>query len=383
MRNPILAIAAVCVLGGPEASAQTEGGPPPANVRLEPVQMRLVQPRREVTGELRAVRQSTVASRAAGLVVALAVEAGDRVEAGAVLARLDDALAKAAADEARGRLEAQLAQVQAREAGFVKAQRDYDRLLAIGEAASEKELLDARSEVVIAEANLTAARATAAADRAALDRALQDLEDLTIVAPYAGVITDKMTEIGEWIGVGDAVVGILDLRTLDAWLNVPESLLAPLRSQGGSAQIRVRATGRVYEGAVSAVVPRADELTRLFPVRVRLTNEDGAMSPGMSIVGLIPTGERRRMLTLPKDAVLTRETGTFVYFDAGGVAQPATVQVRFAVGDRVVVDSDALGPGARVVVEGNERLFPGQPIAPAQPGPGAISERPAGPGGAG
>ena len=371
-----ISLVLVTLGGSGSALAQSQADPHSVRVVVERAELRLVQPRREVTGEVRAVRESTVASREAGLVVSLAVEAGQRVERGAVLARLDDALAKADVDEARARHDASLAAVEAREAGVVRAQRDFDRLLALGESASEKEVLDARSDLVIGEANLAAARAAAAADTAALNRALQRLDDLTITAPFTGVVTRKATEVGEWVGTGDALVDLLDLGMLDAWLNVPESLLAPLQSAGGVAQIRVRATGRVYEGRVSAVVPRADELARLFPVRVRIKNKDGALKPGMSIVGLAPTGQQREMLTVPKDAVLTRDTGTFVYFNAGGVSAPATVRVLFAVGDRLVVDAPSLTPGAEVVVEGNERLFPGLPlrIEPARDG-AAVSER--------
>lgn len=82
----------------------------------------------------------------------------------------------------------------------------------------------------------------------------------------------------------------------------------------------------------------------------------------MTVVGLVPTGEPKEAMTISKDAVLRNETGNFVYFDGGGVAAIAPIRVEYAVGDRVVVQSDVLRPGMQVIVEGNERLFPSQPL---------------------
>ena len=360
-----LIVFAVVLSAGAAALAQGHGGPPAKRVVVDRARMEMVEPRREVTGELRAVRESTVASKQSGRVVAVEVEEGDSVDAGAALVRLDDALERIEVERALARRQSAQSGVHVAEATLERAQRDAKRIVAVGDAATEKERLDAQSDAQIAQARLAGARADALAALADLEQARQRRADMTIVAPYAGVVTRKRTEVGEWVGAGDATVDLIDLSVVDAWLNVPEMLLPKLQASGATAQVRVRATGRVYEGAISAIVPEADELARLFPVRVRLDNPDGALRPGMSIVGLAPTGERREMLTVHKDAVLVGETGSFVYYDAGGVSAVARVRVLFAVGDRVVVDAPDLPPDAPVVVEGNERLFPGQPIITA------------------
>ncbi len=351
-----------CALVSAPVSAWAQNGPPASRVVVDRVLSERVEPRREVTGELRAVREGAVASKQGGRVVAMLVEAGDRVEAGAVLVRLDDALDRIEIERASARAASAEAIVRAREAGLERAQRDEQRILALGESASDKEIVDARSDVIIAAANLAAARADALAAVAELDRAKQLADEMTITAPFPGVVTAKRTEIGEWVGAGDSVVDLVDLRVLDAWLSVPEALLQPLRTSGAPAQIRVRATGAVHEGEIAGVIPKADELARLVPVRVRIKNDDGSLIPGLSIVGLAPTGERRMMPTVHKDAILVSETGSFVYFEAVGVAAAARVRVLFAVGQRVVVESADLPPDADVIVEGNERLFPGSAV---------------------
>jgi RND family efflux transporter MFP subunit len=344
------------------AFAQPSGGPPPANVVVDQSRRDVIEPRREVTGELRAVRRSTLASQQSGLVASIDVEEGQHVEQGVELIRLDDTYATIEVAESESRLVAARAVVEAREAQLVRANRDLESIQSLGDSATEKEILDARSDVIISEAQLAQARADVLAAEAALQRAEQRVADMTITAPYGGVVIRKLTEVGQWIGVGDDVVEFVDLDVIDAWLDVPENLLARLELQGVDAQIRLRATGEVFSAPVSAIVPNADRLSRLFPVRVRLQNEIGRLRPGMSIVGLAPTGARQEMLTIHKDALLRDDAGAFVYFNGGGVAAVARVRVLFANGDRLVVESATLPADVGVVIEGNERLFPGQPL---------------------
>lgn len=342
--------------------AQPSEGPPPANVMVDEVRLEWIEPRREVTGQLRAVRQSTIAAEQPGRVAAVVVEEGDSVPAGTVLVRLDEALPRLESNRTQALLESAQANVAAREAGLKRARRDQESILRLGDSASEKEVLDARSDIVVAEAELAGAQSDALAAEAEHQLAQQRLDDMTIRAPFAGSVTRKHTEVGQWIGVGESVVELIDISVVDAWLDVPEALLDRLQFGGAEAQIRLRASGEVFAAPVSAVVPQADSLSRLFPVRVRLDNCEGHLRPGMSIVGLAPTGAREQMLTMHKDALLRDDGGAYVYIDSGGTAAPIRVRVLFAEGRRLVVESAGLQPGVRVVIEGNERLIPGQAL---------------------
>ena len=75
---------------------------------------------------------------------------------------------------------------------------------------------------------------------------------------------------------------------------------------------------------------------------------------------------------MSKDAVLRNDAGAFVYINRGGVAQVAPIERRFSVGDRVVIRSAAVREGTEVVVVGNERLFPGQPLRVVEEAPGDV-----------
>jgi RND family efflux transporter MFP subunit len=344
------------------AMAQPSSGPPAAKVVVDQARLELIEPRREVTGELRAIQRSDLASEQSGLVTEMLVEEGDTVAAGDVLIRLDDTLARLEAMRSASQRQAAQAIFTARQAQLERAKRDYKNIQSLGESASEKELLDAQSDVVVAEAQLAGGQADLLAAEAQESLDQERLAQMVVRAPFSGNVIAKRTEVGQWVGVGDEVVELVNTSRIDAWLDVPESLISRLEMTGIAAQVRLRATGEVFSAPVSSIVQQADPLARLFPVRVRLDNTQGRLKPGMSIVGLAPTGRRQEMLTIHKDALLRDDGGAFVYYDADGVAAAARVQVLFAVGDRLVIRATALDPDVSVVVEGNERLYPGQPL---------------------
>jgi multidrug efflux pump subunit AcrA (membrane-fusion protein) len=101
----------------------------------------------------------------------------------------------------------------------------------------------------------------------------------------------------------------------------------------------------------------------------------------MSVTAYIPTGRAVEQLTVHKDAVMRNAAGAYLYVARGGgaeesaggpaVAAPVQVDVKFPVGDRVVVTAAGLQAGDLVVIEGNERLFPMMPITPLAKGAGA------------
>lgn len=360
------------------------GGPPPAKVRLDAVLLEDVEQRRDVTGEIRAVQRSRVAAEEAGMVVTLTLEPGDQVKAGQVIATLDDTLMALEISQREGDVASSHALVNEREAMVKKAERDLSRLkeLMSGQGASQNEVDDAETGVAAASARLANAKAELAAKEAELKWTRQRKDDMTIRSPFDGRVVSKGTEVGQWVREGDTVAEIVATGEVDAWVDVPERYLGKLTTADARVQIYIAALDRTIESPISAVISDGDRLARTFPVRMRLANADGLIRPGMSVVGKVPTGSMMQALTVHKDSILRNETGAYVYFDAGGKAMIAPVETVFGFGDRMVVTSQMLKPGIRVVTEGNERIyFPGQPLldVDAVPGGGAGSPTPANP----
>lgn len=356
------------------------GGPPPQLVKVDAIRLEKVEQRREVTGEVRAVRRSSVASEEAGLVTALLVDVGDQDEKGRPLARLHDRLRALEVEQRQAEALSRRAQVEEERARLDKARRDLRRIesLASKAGASQNEVDDAATGTREAEARLARTEADLSQAEAEERWASQRLADMEILAPFSGRVIAKGTEVGQWLREGDTVVELVALDEVDVVLDVPERFLGALTASGAEVELRLPALKESLRAGAFTIVAQGDRLARTFPVRVRLKNPDERLRPGMSAVGLAPTGTPMEALTAHKDAVMRNDAGSFVWFDAGGTAQVAPVELLFAVGDRVVVRSPTLKAGMRVLIEGNERVFPGQPIevmgeeAAASGSPGAV-----------
>jgi membrane fusion protein (multidrug efflux system) len=380
MRSILLAFA---LLGVVPVAARAQpgggGGPPPAMVVLDVAKLQTVEQWREVTGELQAVRRTILAAQQEGWVLEMLPREGDHVKAGDIVARLDGKLAELEVQRAEAVVKKWEAEIAQRQAGLEKAQRDLDRRRAasVKESASATEVADAQTEVASSVARLDQARAEQASATADLGLARKRMEDMTIRAPISGIVKAKKTEIGQWLSRGDAVVELVQLDSVEAWLDVPEALVRRIqkkRTDNTAAppvrvQVRITALDEVREADVVGIVPAADPMSRLIPVRVLLENADELIKPGMSVTGLVPTGNAEPTLTIHKDGLMRNDAGAYVFFSAGGVAQIARVDVLFALSDRLAVRSDRLAPGVQIVVQGNERLSPGQPLMPAAPPP--------------
>ncbi len=341
------------------------GGPPPASVVVDAIRSERVEQWREVTGELRSVKRSIVATESEGLVVEVLVEAGELVREGEPLARLKDRLARLEVQRSDATHSMQGAIVAQRQAELEQSERDLQRLERSFDkgGVNSTEVDDGRTALSRARARLAEAEAESRTAEAELELARERLSHMTIAAPFTGTVIMKGTETGQWIREGDAVVEMIATDMVDGWLEVPERFVSRLRAGRDRVQVRLPGQDLVVEAAIAAIVPLADETSRLFPVRVRLANPDGLLSPGMSVVGLIPTGVEAESMTVHKDALRRDDAGSFLFFDGDGVAVPARLETRFTIGDRMVIESRSLRPGMRAIVEGNERLYPTQPLA--------------------
>jgi RND family efflux transporter MFP subunit len=208
----------------------------------------------------------------------------------------------------------------------------------------------------------------------------QRLADMTVRAPFAGVVLARRAELGEWVGEGDPLVELVSVGQVEAWIDIPQRYFAAVAKRQVVITISIDSIQERADADRLRIIPQVDQRSRSFTVVVRLDDHGGRLTPGMSLSAWVPTGGRSDALTVSSDAVLRNDVGAYVYVARGGEsgtpgqATPANVHVRFPVDDRIVVESAALQPGDLVVVEGNERLFPGAPVIPQQRAAGAVDE---------
>lgn len=347
---------------------------PPANVVIDEARMQTVERLRRVTGELRALQRSRLAAREEGQVLTLGVRAGDTVEKGQVIATLDPVLAELTVTSAEASLEALRAGVTETQASLDRAKFDFDRVQSLVDraSASSQEMEDARVDLASATARFQRAQADVAAAEARLALDKQRLKDMVIRAPFNAKVIATQTEVGQWLSIGDEVCELYAVDSIEAWVDVPESVVERMSSVGDTVSVQIPALTGELQGTITQIVPAVDQMSRLFPVRIAVPNDRNILQPGMSVTAMIPTGAKEDMLTISKDAILRDDAGEFVYMAVPNeqqpdspfkeIAVPVRIVRQFAVGDRVAIMAGSMPPGARLIVEGNERMFPTQPI---------------------
>lgn len=368
----------VCLGGALQAHAQggggREGGPPPTPVYVDAARLEMVQQQRMITGNLRAPRQSNLATQEAGLVLEVLVREGDAVNAGDVIAQLDSRRLALQIAQAEADVLVERATVLERDAELLQETRDLELMRDAFQrhAANPKELRDAEAAQAIAAARKNAAERRVEAIEALIALWKERFADTVIRAPYSGTVVAKHVDPGEWLDEGQAVVEIVALEAVEVWLEVPQEHLAAVQSAQRPIALRLEATRQMYEATEQRIVPLIDPKARTFMLIATLQNADRSLAPGQSVVAWVPTEEKSEQLTIPKNAALRNQVGSFVYVarESGegqskrAHAVPVQVLPLFPIGDRWVIRSDQIRDGEMVVVEGNERLLPMSVIQP-------------------
>ncbi|MCL7751751.1 efflux RND transporter periplasmic adaptor subunit [Guyparkeria hydrothermalis] len=306
----------------------------------------------ELDGTVRSLRTAALSVEIAGLVAAVLVETGDRVTAGTPLFELDSELERLAVAS----LEAERRQALAARREAVR-RLDEARSVGAGRNIAETEVQARASAVEQAEARLAAVSATLERGQARLDRH-------RLVAPFDGVVTERLAERGEWVVPGEALIHLVDRDTLRLDFPVPQRYF-PLVGEQAELRFRLDGTGMDWQAAgIATVVPVADATSRTFLVRGEPSG-DVSVLPGMAVEGRLRLATGRDGLTVARDAVQRYPDGrTTVWVLDEGEGQTVTErQIELADGfdDRVVITA-GIEAGDRVIVRGNEALERGMEV---------------------
>lgn len=327
------------------------GEPPPreAPVHVETVAVRQQpMPRAlRLTGTLRGIQQADLAANAMGRVVATFVERGAEVKKGQKIAALDVRSTAASAAEARAGLALARAQAEA-------AARECERYTKLFEqnviTPAERDRMNdtCRTSTISVQAAQARANTVGVA-----------LADGTIVAPFAGIVTQRLVSAGEYVRPDSKVVTLTDLDTLRLELTVPEASLAAVR-EGGALTFTVPAyADRTFEGTVRFVGGAVRETTRDLVAEAIVDNEDRALRPGMFATVSLLTGEEPSAV-LPRSALIAKEGGTFhVLAVVDHRIEERVVQAGTAKGDDVAIVR-GVAPGDEVVARPSAELRNGQ-----------------------
>lgn len=395
------------------ASAWTalgQGQFPPARVVVEPIVQREMAAGQTFVSTVMPLRASVIGSAANGRVEQFLVNEGDRVAKGKPLAKLRTGIIEAEVAAARGDLgmrQAELeelengsrpeeidqakARLQGTEALMQMRRLNHERVRAARQAARPEELDEAiamanQATAAHAEAKaalklledgprkerIAQARARVETAKAEVRRLEEQLERHTMYAPFDGYIVAEHAEVGQWVNQGAAVVEIVELDKVDIQLEVLEDYIAAL-TIGTPARVEIPALPtHAFTGSVALIVPRANLRARTFPVKVRVENrrtgDDVLLKAGMFARVTLPVGKKEQALVVSKDALVLGGPSPQLYVVSPGGAdakkgkvRPVVVQLGVADGNLIQVKGDVQA-GQQVVVQGNERLRPGQDV---------------------
>ena len=332
-RLPIWGLAWLCVLIGLPAMA----------AELETVEVARADLQRiyRLDGVAEAISRSTVSAQTSGRVVEIAFDVDDYVRQGDVIVRIDDAKQLAAVRQAEANLSVAVAKRQ-------DAVQEFERIEGVfaKQAVSEAEMDRATTA-------LKQARASERAAQAALHQAEQELTYTQVRAPYNGIVTERLIEVGENAQPGSPLMTGLSLDSIRISVDVPQSLMESIRAERNA---HAEVNGQWVKASKLTVFPVADPRSDTFKVRLQLPDGVEGIFPGMYVkVGFVAGSQER--LVIPRASVVLRSEGVdvyvvddqgqvhFRYIRLGSAAGPDHVSVLSGLmeGERVAGDPLAAG----------------------------------------
>ncbi|MDQ2066130.1 efflux RND transporter periplasmic adaptor subunit [Xinfangfangia sp. CPCC 101601] len=314
-----------------EAGGGPRGGGRAIPVVAAPAEELMLRDVVSAIGSARGVQAVALAPEVSGRVLALRVQAGDRVKAGDLMAELDDEAARLALERA----ELVLADAQATMARV-------ERLTGSGAAST---LQRQEAELALRTADL------------AVQSARRDLADHRLVAPIDGVVGLIEVQAGDLISPTTEVTRIEDRSSLTIDFRVPERVAALIALDNPVEVHAVSAPNQPIEGVISAIDNRVDEASRTLRVQARIGNETDALRAGMAFrVALEFTGAIYP--AVDPMAIQWGAEGAYVWVLRAGKAQQLPIRILQRNSENVLVET-ALQPGDLVVTEGVQALRPG------------------------
>lgn len=332
-----------------QQAAPPPSGPPPAPVRVAPVLQQEVKQTVTLVGTVEPWKRSVVASEVEGLVQAFPAEEGMAVTRGQLLASLRT-------DTLRIRFDSASALYREAAARYQRAKRDLNRIRVLfkRELVTQKDFDDALAEETALKERLSQLGADIRQVRDSLNKS-------KILAPFDGWITQEFTEVGQWVEEGGAIIEMVDLSHVQVEIPLPERYVSNVQTRDPVTATFDGLPAFEAQGRVFSLVAQADRNARTFPIKVEIPNPDLAIKSGMVSRVTFQVGRPHQGFMVPKDALVLRGGNEFVFQVNGGTVEQIPVTAVLHVEDLVEITGQ-VREGMTVVVEGNERLFPGQPV---------------------
>ncbi|AWW74391.1 hypothetical protein CD351_08130 [Erythrobacter sp. KY5] len=299
---------------------------------------------------IRAEQTAELGFEVAGRVSMVAVEIGDQVRKGAVIARLQADRLRAASNEARAQVAEAKALLDQYEAELARQTQLRSR-----DATSGRAVDDAHANVLTGRARLKSAQAS-------LDLAAADLRDTVLRAPFSGLVIERQASVGDLAQAQTPIVTMIESGSLEARASLPVDVARALRP-GSSVNLFV--DDLVFSGRVKSVLPTVSDAAQSATIIVSIP-QNASISEGKAAEIAIEQSVSGEGIWVPVTALVSDLKGLFAIQvveerEAGWVVRRVPVEVLYSSSDRAYVSGSFKGQ-AEVIAGGSHRVLPGQVV---------------------
>ncbi len=334
-----------CARSSSSTKPATVSSSTPANVQV--VRAHIGEITRSITlpAEIKAYQQATLYAKVAGYLKTIAVDKGDEVKAGALLAEIE--VPELLADLSKYKAEVEVAEI------------DYKRVSEAQKKASDlvvpQTVDNAKGKLEVAKANL--------------ERTETMLGFARITAPFSGTVTRRLVDPGAFIPAATsggaaqnaALMTLMDFSKVRVQVAVPEPEV-PFIKNGLRVKVTVEELpNRVFEGAVTRFAYALDETSKTMLSEIEIPNPKGELRPGMFATVRIVAEQKNDALLIPVEALIVEKIRNSVFAVGGGKAKKVPVKTGFNDGVSVEI-LEGLKADEPVILAGKQALNDGQPV---------------------
>lgn len=314
------------------------------------VEPQLLQQVVRVTGTLQPAQQSQIATQVSGRIEEVTVRPGDRV------AR-DDMLVQIDVEQLRLQLDLQRSTQAATQSQLTLAEAQLERVRALVERG-----VATSSDLDSAETSVAGLRAQVSALSDQVSTAELNLSQATVRAPFAGVVSGRSVDPGQFVSAGTPLVSIVDLSTVELVAQAPVAAGA-LIAIGQRADVTVDGIpDRTFTGEVVRINPIATQGARTIPVYIAIANPDKVLLGGMFAIGEVVLHELPDALAVPPDAIREDRDGIHVISIVDGRAERRAVTEGGRWRGNLIQITEGLSAGDTVITAALPEINPGNAV---------------------
>jgi len=317
---------------------------PPANVNVVAAEIKSLSPISWVSGSVISRNNSQLSAEVSGRLINIS-SIGTKVLKGDVLAQIDDKPLLNTRDENRASVASEKSRFK-----FLESEVKRINSLSKRKLSSQKDVDEAVSKRDVASADLAAAKAR-------LAQSLQDLAYSKVTAPFNGIVTQRLSNLGEYVVKGKAIILLVETDNLEASIFAP---ITAYRFVKKSSDLAVESPLGIGTAAIVSLVPVAKSRSQLMEVRLDMSGFDWPV--GLNIKAAVANGETKEVLAVPRDSLVLRREGISIFrINKDNIAEQISVTLGMGAGEFVEVKGD-VKEGDLIVIRGAERLQNGKKV---------------------